>query len=102
MRKDALRMKSGRVLYYWTIEDDGVHFTYETRASDDSPLAMDVETKFTMPTSDYQRLYAEFGIEPSVSIREALEEITNSGRGRKLDDAFGNSIAIVDKFVWMN
>jgi len=102
MKRDALRTSSGRVLYYWAIKEDGVHFEYQSRGSANSPLSMDVETKFTLPVSEYPKLYADFGIQATVSIRDALEQINVARRGRELDDAFGNSIAIVDEFVWMN
>jgi hypothetical protein len=98
----SLKDADGDILYFWTIRDTGVHFEYQSFGDPSGGFPMDVETRFTMPTSEYPNLYTMFNIDPAATIKSALEEISDSGRGELLSDAFGESIAIVDKFVWMN
>lgn len=102
MKQQELLSVDNEVLYFWDITEKGVHFEYESAGRPGSAFSMDSEIQFTMPISEFHKVYAMFGIDTSLDIAQAIHEISNSGRGEAFYDALGTEIEVIDKFVWMN
>jgi ATP phosphoribosyltransferase len=55
-----------------------------------------------VPGSEFGKIYELFEIDPSTDIADAIQEISDSGRGLQLWEAFEDTIQVVDKHVWMS
>lgn len=102
MSQRELLDDEGEVIYYWDVADVGVHFEIEIFGDPGSEFSMDSELQFTVPKSEFPKIYAMFEIDPVNEIDDAIQEISDSGRGLELSQAFEDSIQVMDKFVWMN
>lgn len=92
----------GKVIYYWDVTDKGVHFEMETHGIAGLDFDMSTEVQFTVPGSEFGKIYELFEIDPSTDIADAIQEISNSGRGLQLWEAFEDTIQVVDKHVWLS
>lgn len=102
MKQQELLNEEHEVLYFWDITEQGVHFEYESVGRPGSAFSMDTEIQFTMPISEFHKVYEMFGIDTSLDIAQAILAISGSGRGEAFYDALGTEIEVIDKFVWMN
>lgn len=102
MKQQELISADNEVLYFWDITEKGVHFEYESIGRPGSAFSMDSEIQFTMPISEFHKVYEMFDINTSLDIAQAILEISGSGRGEAFYDALGTEIEVIDKFVWMN
>ena len=102
MKQQELLSADNEVLYFWDITEKGVHFEYESLGTPGSAFSMDSEIQFTMPISEFHKVYEMFSISTSLDIAEAIHAISGSGRGEAFYDALGTEIEVIDKFVWMN
>ena len=100
MTQNVLKDAEGNPLYYWNTVENGIHFEFEyyARTKDEG----DFETSFTMPHSEYYKVYAKYGIDQSVPMEDAIAQISESGRGAELQDDLIDNIERVDKFSWIS
>lgn len=101
MPQSVLRSSSGEILYYWFVNDKGIHFQYEFYGKPEDPMPEDLEVQFTMPESEYDKVYEMFGLLDMASIEDALRHISETGRGDELAEALEKDIQVIDKFVWI-
>lgn len=102
MSQRELLDHEGNLLYYWDVTDGGVHFEIETFATPGSQFSTDSEVQFTVPESEFPKIYAMFKIDPATDIGDAIQEISDSGQGLDLSEAFEDSIEVRNKFVWIS
>lgn len=102
MDHGRLRSASGEILYHWDVNDKGIHFQYEFRPEPDDPIDMDMEVQFIMPHDQYYKVYEQFELDATTPMENAIQMISDSGRGQDLVDALNGSIEVIDKFVWMS
>ena len=102
MNKGTLRNANGEPLYYWSVNDKGIHFQFEFRPESDDPSDADMEVQFIMPHSEYYKVYEQFEIDATTPMENAIAIISDSGRGDQLVEALNEQIEVEDKFLWMN
>ena len=102
MSQSELLDDEGEVIYYWDVTDVGVHFEIETYGIPGSEFSMDTEVQFTVPESEFVKIYELFKLDPADGIASAIQEISDTGRGLELWDALEHEIKVIDKSVWMS
>ena len=102
MAEKQLKDSKGRVLYYWSVVDKGIHFNFEVYGKKGTAFSGDSEIIFTMPHSEYHKIYEKYAIDPNVPMDVAIEQISNSGRGAELAEDLSGDIARVDQFHWIS
>lgn len=100
MTENVLKDSEGRPLYYWNAVDNGIRFEFEYYARDADEG--DLEISFTMPRSEYHKVYEKYEIAESVPMEEAIAQISDSGRGAQLQKDLMESIERVDPFSWLS
>jgi hypothetical protein len=102
VKQNELLNEEGEVLYYWDVTEKGVHFEFESSGVPGTAFSMDMEVQFVMPESEYLKMKEMLGIAPDVDIEDAINEISGTESAEELCDALNSTIAVVDRFVWMN
>jgi hypothetical protein len=102
MAEKELKDSKGRVLYYWSVVENGIHFSFEVYGVKGTAFSGDSEIIFTMPHSEYHKVYQKYGIDPNVPMDIAIEQISESGRGAELAKDLSGEIERVDQFHWIS
>ena len=76
--------------------------TIEVYGEKGTAFSGDSEIIFTMPHSEYHKVYEKYAIDPNVPMDVAIEQISNSGRGAELAKDLSGDIARVDQFHWIS
>jgi hypothetical protein len=102
MSQRELLDEDGELIYYWDLTDVGLHFEIELYGTPGDAFSMDSEVQFTVPESEFAKIYKMFEIDVSTDIGDAIQEISDSGRGTQLWESLEGAINVVDKNVWMS
>ena len=100
MSEGVLRNAEGEPIYYWDTVENGIRFQFEyyQRFKGEG----DFESIFTIPHSEYYKIYAKYKIDPSVPIEVAITQISDSGRGAKFKQDLLTKFQWVDSFSWLS
>ena len=100
MGEGVLKNAEGEPIYYWDTVENGIRFQFEyyERFNGEG----DFESIFTIPHSEYHKIYAKYKIDPSVPIEVAITQISDSGRGAKFKQDLLTGFEWVDSFSWLS
>ena len=100
MSEGVLRNAEGDPIYYWSTVENGIQFQFEyyERFKGEG----DFESIFTIPHSEYYKIYAKYKIDPSVPIEVAITQISDSGRGAEFKQDLLTVFQWVDSFSWLS
>ena len=100
MSESVLRNAEGDPIYYWRTVENGIEFQFEyyERFKGEG----DFESIFTIPHSEYHKIYTKYEIDPSVPIEDAITQISDSGRGAEFKQDLLTVFEWVDSFSWLS
>ena len=100
MSESVLRNAEGDPIYYWRTVENGIEFQFEyyERFKGEG----DFESIFTIPHSEYHKIYTKYEIDPSVPIEDAITLISDSGRGAEFKQDLLTVFEWVDSFSWLS
>lgn len=100
MSEGVLRNAEGDSIYNWNTVENGIQFQFEYYEGFKGEG--DFESIFTIPHSEYHKLYSKYKIDPSVPIEVAINQISGSGRGDEFKDDLLTGLEWVDSFSWLS
>ena len=100
MSEGVLKNAEGDPIYYWNTVENGIQFQFEyyERFKGEG----DFESIFTIPHSEYHKIYAKYKIDPNVPIEVAITQISDSGRGDEFKHDLLTDFQWVDSFSWLS
>jgi hypothetical protein len=99
-QQHTIRDANGVPIYYWREIASGINFEFEYFAELDTTFTEDLEVKFTMPTSEFIKIYKRFGIDLKVPMPELIQYLSDTGKGEELVDELLENIEQTDRFSW--
>jgi hypothetical protein len=99
-QQHIIRDAAGVPIYYWQVIDSGIRFNFEYFAEPDTIFNEDLEVIFTMPTSEFIKIYKKFGIDLKVPMPELIQYLSDTGKGEELVEELVENIKQTDRFTW--
>jgi len=99
-QQHIIRDASGVPIYYWHVIASGIRFEFEYFAEPNTIFDEDLEVKFTMPASEFTKIYKKFGIDPKVPMPELIQYLSDTGKGEELVEELLGNIEQTDRFSW--
>lgn len=93
--KLTMRGSNGKPIYYLTLWENKVHFSFQYLAPPGSNLP-GLEVDFDITAADIPDIFRRYGVEPSEDFIKGFEIISNSGRGDEFDKAITDGLIPIE------
>ena len=102
MEKMVLKDDEGNPILYISQAGTSIHCEFEQFGSQFGAGHSDLEFSCDVEASEFWKVYKKYQVNPEVPILEAIQQVSDKGRGRDLKRDIGDWIASVNSFSWMS